>query len=437
MQCRFLSAVLFFCATASAQSLLADSQSSPFSGSWILVERFTDDTRSYRLSLEVHGNQIKGEMNGAKLEGTVEDLTLKMHTLAQEIENKRSYVGQLKGKVLVGEGMAEDRPMQWTAYRPVERPSGGPSTHTFEPKEFHRFFASTIPPVLRIFPGDTVKTTSVDAGGYDKHGARRSLGGNPLTGPFYIEGALPGDTLVVRLKRVQVNRETAQSGQIIVYNALTPGYLSRDLKPAEDFDSTWKFDFDKGIATLIRPSEALTSLAVPLRPMVGCIGVAPTGNQAIPTSDSGLFGGNMDYNELREGTTVYLPIFHEGALLFIGDGHAAQGDGELTGDAIEAPLDIEFSVDVIPTKRIGIPRAENEEYLMVIGIGTTLDQALQRATAEMARWMQAELMLNTTEVSLLLGFAIEYDVADVVGNQVSIVSKVPKSIISKLKRTQD
>jgi acetamidase/formamidase len=142
----------------------------------------------------------------------------------------------------------------------------------------------------------------------------------------------------------------------------------------------------------------------------------------------------MDYNQIREGTTVYLPVFQEGALLFMGDGHAAQGDGELTGDALETSMEFEFTVDVIREKSIGTPRAENADYLMSIGIAGSLDQALQRATTDMARWLESDLKLNSTESAMLLGFALKYDVADLVGTQVSIVAKIPKAVIAQLKR---
>ena len=155
--------------------------------------------------------------------------------------------------------------------------------------------------------------------------------------------------------------------------------------------------------------------------MLGCIGVAPPGRDVIRTGDSGSFGGNMDYNQLSEGTTIYLPVFQDGALLFMGDGHAAQGDGE-------------FTVDVTPEKFIGTPRAENNDYVMAIGIGGSLDQALQRATTEMARWLESDYKLNSTESAMVLGFAVKYDVADLVGTQVSIVAKIPKTVLAQLKR---
>ena len=308
-----------------------------------------------------------------------------------------------------------------------------PKTHTFEPTEFHRVFSHAIPPPLKIFPGDTVKTWSVDAGGTDAKSVRRSGGGNPLTGPFFVEGAVPGDTLVVRITRVRTNRDWAGSGQSIVGNALGPGYLM-NLNRAKDFSSRWKLDKEKGVAYLDKPTDALKPLMIPLAPMMGCIGVAPPGRSVVRTGDSGVFGGNMDYNQIREGTTVYLPVFHEGALLFMGDGHAAQGDGELTGDALETSMEFEFTVDVISEKSVGMPRAENGEYLMAIGIGGSLDQALQRATTEMARWLEGDYKLNSTESAMILGFAMRYDVADLVGTQVSIVAKIPKAILAPMKK---
>src|SRR5205085_4226714 len=114
-----------------------------------------------------------------------------------------------------------------------------------------------------------------------------------------------------------------------------------------------------------------------VRPMLGCVGVAPPGGQVIDARESGAYGGNMDFNEIREGVTLYLPVFQRGALLFVGDGHALQGDGELTGDALETSMTIDFSVEVIPRigtfrPRLGAPRAENDEFLMAIGISGDL-----------------------------------------------------------------
>jgi acetamidase/formamidase len=309
--------------------------------------------------------------------------------------------------------------------------SGQPKTHEFTPTKFERYFSSATPPVLRINPGDTVKTWSVDAGGRAPDGTVLSLGGNPLTGPFYVEGARPGDTLVVKLNQIRLNRDSAMSGRMVLANAVGPFYV-RDAKDDQKFDSSWALDRSANTAALAKPSSGLTRFRVPMKPMLGCVAVAPPGQDVVSTRDSGQFGGNMDYNQIVEGTTVYLPVFHPGALLLVGDGHAAQGDGELTGDALETSMDIEFTVDVKPGNGLGIPMAENDEFLMMIGIGGSLDQALQRATTAMARTLEREYKLTSNEAAIVMGFALKYDIADLVGTQVSIVAKMPKTALAQL-----
>jgi len=407
--------------------------SSDISGAWILIELFPDETRAHRMNLQVANNKITGQSGSSKIEGTIEGSAITLKWLTPDGRVDATYTGKAQDGALKGEGDWGGIKLQWNTRRPATRPEGGPRTHTFTPTEFHRTFSYAIPPALKIFPGDTVKTKSVCAWGTDENSVRRSMAGNPLTGPFYIEGAIPGDTLVIKLNRVRTNRDWAQSGQGIVGNALDPGYLM-NLKCAQNFSSRWKLDKEKGVAYLDKPTDSLKSFTVPLQPMLGCIGVAPRGRDVIRTGDQGVFGGNMDYNQIREGTTVYLPVFHDGALLFMGDGHAAQGDGELTADALETSMEFEFTVDVISEKSIGTPRAENAEYLMAIGIGGSLDQALQRATTEMARWLEGDYNLNSTESAMILGFAVKYDVADLVGTKVSIVAKIPKTALAQLKR---
>ncbi|MGH9672149.1 MAG: acetamidase/formamidase family protein [Bryobacteraceae bacterium] len=139
-----------------------------------------------------------------------------------------------------------------------------------------------------------------------------------------------------------------------------------------------------------------------------------------------------DNNQIREGTTIYLPVYHPGALLFLGDGHAAQGDGELTGDALETSMDFEFTVDVLPVRSLGHPLAENSEYMINIGISGSLQDALQMATSGLMRWLDREYKLTASEAAIVLGFSIRYDVVDLVGTQVSIAAKVPKSALAKL-----
>jgi acetamidase/formamidase len=428
---RMLPLLLLFSALfACAQTQGTGARPDELSGEWILTERVSDETQTRRMSLQQNrSGSITGRSGASTVAGTLNgpDITLRWLTGSGRLLS--TYTGKLLNGTLSGDADVSGLKVQWSARRPAARPSGGPRTHRFTPREFHRTYSAAHSPVLRIFPGDTVQTTSIDAAGTDERSVRRVLGGDPLTGPFYVEGALPGDTLVVTFNRIRPNRDWAWSGQSLVGNALAPDYLLNTERDRE-FNSRWKIDRDKRVVYLEAPTAALKRFTVPLQPMVGSVGVAPPGRNAIRTIDSGTFGGNMDYNQLREGATLYLPVFHEGALLLIGDGHAVQGDGELTGDALETSMDLEFTVDVIREQSLRTPRAENAEYLMAIGIGGSLDQALQIATTDMARWLESAYKLTSNESAMVLGSAAKYDVADLVSTQVSIVAKIPKSVLA-------
>ena len=183
---------------------------------------------------------------------------------------------------------------------------------------------------------------------------------------------------------------------------------------------------------MAKPTERLKNYKVKLAPMLGCVGVAPPANQAYRSGWLGSWGGNMDYHGLREGVTVSLPVYQEGALLFVGDGHAAQGDGELNGDALETSMDVEFTVDLVRGKNIGGPRFENEEFLMASGIAGSLPDALQQATTELSRWLEKDFHLSANEAHVVLGTAIQYEIAEVVDPQVHIVAKISKEALAQL-----
>src|SRR5262249_29419120 len=172
-------------------------------------------------------------------------------------------------------------PTPWSKSPPA-LPPATPKVHTFEPTQFHRVFSDAIPPVLHIFPGDTVRTWTVDAGGVGSKSVARSQGGNPQTGPVYIQGALPGDTLPIKLNHVPPNRDHAESGKQIVPIAVTANYVQRT-KYDDKFDSTWVLDREQGIARLKNPSAHLKNYTVKLQPMLGCIAVAPPAHQAFRT----------------------------------------------------------------------------------------------------------------------------------------------------------
>jgi acetamidase/formamidase len=400
-------------------------------GKWEVTWAQFGTTNIARIELQKTGDQLSGKgLWNLAVEGSFTGEKLDLKVVNSDKKTQATLTGTVQGAGLAGTMKLKNDEFHWSAHRPSVRPQDSPKRHEFVPKQFHRYFAASIPPALRLWPGDTVHTETIDAAGIDKMGTTRSLGGNPLTGPFYIEGALNGDTLVVHFNQIRLNRDTAISGDSVVPSALEPGYKPKNV---ENFDSNWKLDRDKGVATLANPTEKLKRFTVPLQPFLGCVGVAPYGHQDIRSGDLGAYGGNLDYNQLREGTTAYLPVFEPGALLYIGDGHAAQGDGELTGDALETSMEVEFTVDLIQGKSQG-PRIENDEYVMTLGVGNSLPDALQSATTQLARWLEEEYKLNSSEAAIVMGFAVKYDIAEVVDPHINVAAKIKKSALSGLNK---
>jgi acetamidase/formamidase len=168
--------------------------------------------------------------------------------------------------------------------------------------------------------------------------------------------------------------------------------------------------------------------------MLGCVATAPNAAQAAPaTGDSGRWGGNMDFNEVAEGATLYLPVSAPGALLYLGDGHAAQGDGELNGNALETSMDVEFAVDVIPQKQIMSPRVESATHIMAMGLSGSLDDSIRIATANMAQWLADDYKLTPSEVAQVLGTAAEYTVSEVADRNAGIVLKINEDRLATLR----
>lgn len=300
--------------------------------------------------------------------------------------------------------------------------------HRFAPERYYTTIGSH-PVALRIAPGDTVVTTTVDSMGQDAAGESITPPGNPMTGPFFVEGAEPGDTLIVRLDRLVPNRPTGVSTSMLAPNVVDPAF-ARTLP--EGPLVVWDVDVARGEASPQTPVAGLEALRLPLDPMLGCFGVAPANGQAISTATSAEHGGNMDYRGFRAGATVYFPVFVPGALLFVGDGHATQGDGEITGTGIEISFDVEITVDLRKGAKIGWPRGENEEYIFTAGNARPLDQALQHATTEMVRWLERDWTLDLVAASTLLGQCVEYDVGNVFDPAYTVICKVPKRVLRQL-----
>ena len=406
-------------------------------GDWQVTTDIYGNPLHQRLVLTSDGGKLTGELAGDKLEGTVSGKAVHFVAKGDSPGDTAEYTGTLEGDTISGQAVLTDGDDKsrtlgaFTARRLPQRPPGPPRRHDFTPATYYRQFSASTQPVLTVWPGDTIHTTTVDAAGTDAGGVTRVLGGNPQTGPFYVETALPGDVLAVHVNRLRLNRDYAISDDRIVGRALN-SQLAVKMK---DTGKTvrWHLDRERGVATPANPTDHLKQYTVPLRPMLGCVGVAPGFSAApAPTGDSGRFGGNMDFNEIVEGATVYLPVLQPGALLYVGDAHAAQGDGELTGDALETSMEVELTVDLQTHKSILSPRVESPTHLMAVGLAGSLDEALRTATASLAQWLEQDYKLTPPEIAQVLGTAMEYSVNEVADRNVGIVAKIKKERLAPL-----
>jgi len=421
------------------QHATAQEAKAPLTGRWLVTADFKGTPIYFKLQLTQAGEKLTGDFDGDKLEGTIGGSTV--HFLAKDDHGGSEEVkattrgSTMSGTVVFIYGGNPDHPdsHEFTAMLVPARSTAPAKRHEFVPTTFYRQFSPLNKPVLTIAPGDSVHTTTVDAGGTDEKGEARVLGGNPETGPFYVESAVPGDTLVVHIVRLRLNRDWAMSDDYIVDRGVDRDLAVKNKDGGKDV--RWHLDTAKGVATPEKPAEHLTRYSVPLRPMLGCVATAPGPAQAPPgTGDSGRYGGNMDFNEIVEGATVYLPVSTPGAMLYLGDGHALQGDGELNGNALETSMDVEFSVDVIPDKRIGAPRVESASHIMVVGLAGSLDEAFRVATASMADWLMDDYKLTASEVAQVLGTAAEYKVGEVADRNAGMVLKINKERLATLTR---
>jgi acetamidase/formamidase len=330
--------------------------------------------------------------------------------------------------------VAEERAVHGFTARRLNLPGGdGPARVVFEPQSYSNEFTAHREPVLLIRPGDTIRTTTIDSGGIDSAGVTRAMYGNPQTGPFYVVGARPGDVLAVHIRRLRLNRDWADSLNGFVGSAMTPSLADR----AGDLGQRvrWRLDRAAGTARLDNPPEGLRDFVVPVRPMLGGIGVAPDfGFAPFSAGDTGRFGGNIDFNGLGEGATIYLPVYQPGAMLFMGDGHALQGDGETTQWALETSLDVEFSVSVLPARPLSGPRVETADSITVIGQAGSLDEALRAATSGMVQWLAQDYGLTVAESSLVLGVAAEYRVVTLAGRNAGMALSLDKGRLADLRR---
>ena len=297
--------------------------------------------------------------------------------------------------------------------------------HRFKPSTFHNAIGPHAP-VLEIADGDSVITETLDAQGFDAGGERRAHGPNPMTGPFMVSGAKPGDGLRVRIDKINLIRSTGWTWKGLAPSVVDPA-AEMPLPPREKLD--WLIDTNSGTARPKPELKGLENWSVALAPMIGCFGVAPADGQAISTATSGPYGGNMDYRGFGAGVEVLFPVSADGALFFLGDVHAAQGAGEIGGTGIETAAEIEFTVRVEKGGAPGWPRGETAQAIFTIGNARPLDQALQHATTEMMTWLMTHYGLSDIAASQVMAQTVHYDIANVFNPAYSVVCKIDRTSI--------
>jgi acetamidase/formamidase len=406
--------------------------------SWVVTTDLWGNPSYQALEWARDGNKLVGTLDGDKLEGERTGNTVRV-VVTDAHHSTYVFTGKLDGELIRGVADYPDtnHPERrinhaFVARQVPVRPDGSPRRYEFKPTDYSNEFSPHRKPVLTIWPGDTVHTTTIDSGGVDENGVTRALFGNPQTGPFYVGTAAPGDTLVVRIKRLRLNRDYADSLDTIVGRALGTSLAAQATELGKPV--RWKLDRARGVASPQTPTDRLRTFEVPVHPMLGGLAVAPGfGSAPISTGDTGRFGGNMDFNEVAEGNVVYLPVYQPGALLYLGDAHALQGDGETSQYALETSMDVEFAVDVVHGKAISTPRVESPTHIMVLGQAGSLDDALRAATTGLTQWLQQDYGLSLSESAQVLGSSVNYVVANLAGRSVGVAAKLEKTRLAGLR----
>jgi len=293
-------------------------------------------------------------------------------------------------------------------------------------------------PTHRIQPGTRIVSWSEDCydGGLTKPGQKPSAvlqpgHDNPQTGPFYVEGAEPGDTIVVRIEKLEPAREYAFSVSFPGFGALKGTDKTAMLNP--DLPETvWYYEVDRkaGVGRT-RSQDGKHAWEVPLAPFLGCLGVAPGSGEVRSTIVPGDFGGNMDCPEVRAGNTVYLGVRVPGGLLSFGDGHYAMGDGEIMGTAIEGAMNVEITVDLVKKRETPWPRIENDEWMMSLGAARPLEDAARIAFKDMVRWVQEKTGLAEMDAYEFVSQNARAPIVEMVDPEYTVLVKIPKSRLPK------
>lgn len=291
-----------------------------------------------------------------------------------------------------------------------------------------------VPPRQRIKPGTRIVTWTEDCfGGLLKTPADLVSKvvppgrDNPQTGPFFVEGAEPGDTLAIRILSLEPARDYAISTLIPGFGALV-GTDRTAVLGAELPETTWRYDVDskRGIAKTTSRDDKY-SWEVPLAPFLGCLGVAPASGEARSTTVPDTFGGNMDCPEVRAGNTIYLGVNVPGGLLSFGDGHYAMGDGEIIGAAIEGAMNVDLVVDLLKKTNTPIPRIENEREVMFVGAARPLEDAARVAFKSMVEWVCAKTGMTAVDGYQFVSQNVRAPIIQLVDPEYTVLVKMEKS----------
>jgi acetamidase/formamidase len=307
-----------------------------------------------------------------------------------------------------------------------------------EPHELAWTFGG-VPPVRRIQPGTVLELWSEDAFAGKVRGVDDLVSQviefpfvNPLTGPFYVEGAEPGDTLAVHFVSIEPSRDWAASSTIPLFGALTSTHTTASLQEPLP-EVVWMYDVDTVARTVaFRARFSDDQVVLPLDPMHGTVGVAPANLEARSSLVPDAHGGNMDTPEMRAGTTCFLGVNVEGAMFALGDGHCRQGEGETCGVAVEAAMDTTVVVDLIKGVPTPWPRLESDSYLMSAGSARPLEDAFRIAHHDLVTWIGAECGLDLLDAYQLVTQTSETPIANVCDPNYTVVAKVRKSYLPRL-----
>ncbi len=301
-----------------------------------------------------------------------------------------------------------------------------------DPSEFAWTFGG-VPPVMKVKPGDVLELWTEDAFAGKVTSADDVVSRvielpfvNPQTGPFFVEGAEPGDTLAIHFVSIEPSRDHAASCTLPLFGALTSTHQTATLQePLREV--TWIYEIDRTNRTVAyRARNGDYSVALPMDPMHGTVGVAPAAFEARSSLVPDAHGGNMDTPEMRAGATCYLGVNVEGALFSLGDGHCRQGEGETCGVAVESAMDTVIAIDLIKGRSTPWPRLENDAYLMSTGSARPLEDAFRIAHADMVAWLGEEFGLEMLDAYQLLTQVAETPIANVCDPNYTVVAKVAK-----------